>query len=65
MKKEILNITKRITERSKKSRDQYLENLEKTRAKHPPVSNLSCGNFAHAIAGCNTNDKTIFKKKKT
>lgn len=64
MKKEILNITKRITERSKKSRDQYLENLEKTRVKHPPVSNLSCGNFAHAIAGCNTNDKTIFKKEK-
>ncbi len=64
MKKEILNITKRITERSRKSRAQYLENLEKTRAKHPPVSNLSCGNFAHAIAGCNTNDKTIFKKEK-
>ena len=64
MKKEIQNITKRITERSRKSRDQYLENLENTRAKHPPVSNLSCGNFAHAIAGCNTNDKTIFKKEK-
>ena len=28
MKKEIQNITKRITERSRKSRDQYLENLE-------------------------------------
>ena len=65
MNKVLLNITKRITERSTNSRDKYLELMAKMKNTNPTRSNLSCGNLAHAIAGCNHDDKTTLKNEKT
>jgi len=65
MKKELKNITNRIIERSAKSRNKYLELMNEMKDNNPPKINLSCGNIAHAIAGCNHSDKSNLKNEQT
>ncbi|WP_417815490.1 phosphogluconate dehydratase [Thalassospira alkalitolerans] len=57
MKRELEQITKRIVERSKPTREAYLARIEAAASSRPHRSSLSCGNLAHASAGCSTADK--------
>ncbi len=61
MKKEIENITNRIIERSKSSRELYLKQMQSGDENRVSRSNLSCGNLAHAFAGCDIHDKSSLK----
>jgi phosphogluconate dehydratase len=49
----VAEVTARLVERSKPSRDAYLERMYKARSAGRVRSGLSCGNLAHAIAACN------------
>lgn len=57
MHKRIIEITKRITERSKASRSAYLNEVNEMFEEGVYRSTLSCGNLAHSFAGCNTTEK--------
>ena len=61
MNKKIESITNRIIERSKKSRSAYLEQMEQVKKNKVFRSKLSCGNLAHALAGCDIHDKDSLK----
>jgi len=50
-------VTNRIVERSKPSREIYLQRLRETAEKGPFRSSLSCGNLAHGFAACGPDDK--------
>ena len=65
MNKKLLNITNKIRERSADSRNKYLELMNDMQQNNPPRHHLSCGNLAHAIAGCSHDDKTTLKNEKT
>ena len=47
-------ITQRIVERSKKSRQGYLERIEEAKGQGAFRNRLPCSNFAHDLAGCNS-----------
>jgi phosphogluconate dehydratase len=53
----IQKVTDRIIARSTRSRDIYLQRLEKARLKGPHRGVLSCGNLAHGFAACNQQEK--------
>lgn len=50
-------VTKRIEERSSDSRSAYLRRVRQDKEDHPVRRKLSCGNIAHAVAGCAGADK--------
>ncbi|OSQ36092.1 phosphogluconate dehydratase [Thalassospira mesophila] len=52
MKREIEIVTQRIVERSKPTREAYLARIDAAASDRPHRSKLSCGNLAHASAGC-------------
>ena len=56
---EIEAITKRIRERSKPTREAYLERVEAAIAQEPHRTVLSCGNLAHGFAACGPLDKQL------
>lgn len=58
LNKEIKRITERIQERSKATRSAYLQQMDAQFKKGTHRAHLSCGNLAHAFAGCGSNDKT-------
>ncbi|GAB2705422.1 phosphogluconate dehydratase [Aliiglaciecola sp. 3_MG-2023] len=53
----IQEVTERIIERSRQSRQNYLDKIESARLQGPHRGVLSCGNLAHGFAACNTEDK--------
>ncbi|EDQ34653.1 6-phosphogluconate dehydratase [Hoeflea phototrophica DFL-43] len=53
----IAAVTARIIERSKPSRETYLERLSHAASQGPHRSTLSCGNLAHGFAACGPTDK--------
>ncbi|MAS03813.1 MAG: phosphogluconate dehydratase [Ahrensia sp.] len=55
--KPIEEVTDRIRERSRLSRETYLERLRARAAQGPKRSTLSCGNLAHGFAACGPADK--------
>ncbi|NBO61732.1 MAG: phosphogluconate dehydratase, partial [Flavobacteriia bacterium] len=55
-------VTERITERSKTLRKAYLEQMEQARYDGVARSSMSCGNLAHAYAGCSSNEKNVLAK---
>jgi len=57
MKKEIVNITQRIIERSKGPRSAYLKKIRAAKSNTVHRANLSCGNLAHGFAACGKEDK--------
>ena len=61
MNKSILNITNRIIEKSKASRNNYLFQMNEALNDSVNRSSLSCGNLAHAFAGCDLHDKDSLK----
>ena len=54
----IEKVTLRIIERSRATRQAYLEKITAARSEGPLRQVLSCGNFAHAVAGCGKEVKT-------
>lgn len=54
-------VTQRIIERSKVTRQRYLEVMRNTMNNNPPKKRLSCGNLAHAYAGCGSTDKQTIR----
>ncbi len=48
----IADVTETIRARSLESRTQHLERAKRTAELNPPRKGLSCGNLAHAAAGC-------------
>lgn len=57
----IEKVTQRIIERSKPSRERYLALMRNTMENNPPKQRLSCGNLAHAYAGCGSQDKQTIR----
>lgn len=53
----IQEVTDRIIERSRHTRQAYLDKIEKARRQGPHRGALSCGNLAHGFAACNASDK--------
>jgi len=54
-------VTLRIIDRSRGSRQDYLQRMEALKAQSPHRSSLSCGNLAHGFAACNQSDKDTLK----
>lgn len=57
MKPEIIEITNRIIERSKASRQSYLAKIDSAKAETVHRASLACGNLAHGFAACGKEDK--------
>ena len=57
MKKEIVEITQRIIDRSKGPRSAYLKKIRAAKANTVHRAGLSCGNLAHGFAACGKEDK--------
>ncbi|WP_185984844.1 phosphogluconate dehydratase [Aureimonas mangrovi] len=55
----IETITDRIRERSRATREAYLERIAAKGAEGPKRSRLNCGNLAHAFAACGPGDKAM------
>ena len=64
MNKQLQHITNRIIERSKSSREKYLLQMEDAIQNKVNRSSLSCGNLAHAFAGCDLHEKSDLKGQK-
>lgn len=58
-------ITQRIIDRSRNSRDQYLDVMKRTMDEQPPKRRLSCSNLAHAYAACGQSDKDTIRLMQT
>ncbi|MEM8750687.1 MAG: phosphogluconate dehydratase [Pseudomonadota bacterium] len=56
--KAIETVTNRLIERSKPSRDTYLDRVADAISQGPHRSSLSCGNLAHGFAACGAGDKS-------
>lgn len=57
MHPEVQRVTETIIERSRPSREQYLELLSQTQSLSPAVGCLSCSNKAHAVAASPADEK--------
>ncbi|NRA83690.1 MAG: phosphogluconate dehydratase [Gammaproteobacteria bacterium] len=57
----IEQVTQRIIERSKLTRQAYLAKIAAARSKGPMRQVLSCGNFAHGVAACGQDVKDDLK----
>jgi len=53
----VAEVTNRLIERSKPSRDAYLDRINRAKSKGRVRSRLACGNLAHVIAACNSGVK--------
>ena len=53
----VAEVTDRIRERSRFSRETYLNHLRERAAQGPKRTKLSCGNLAHGFAACGPADK--------
>jgi phosphogluconate dehydratase len=53
----IAAVTERIEQRSRPTRQRYLDRIERAREAGPRREALSCGNLAHAFAACGHDDK--------
>ncbi|WP_193177172.1 phosphogluconate dehydratase [Oricola nitratireducens] len=61
VQKTVAEVTERIRERSRPTREPYLERLHARAAQGPKRSKLSCGNLAHGFAACGPYDKDALK----
>ncbi len=57
----VAKVTERIRERSKPTREVYLERIATKASEGPKRSSLSCGNLAHGFAACGVTDKANLK----
>jgi len=61
----LMKITNRIQARSAASRLRYLKRIDEAVSGGPSRKILSCGNLAHGIAACGTDDKSALSKQST
>jgi len=59
--KDINDITQRIINRSRVTRNQYLANIRQAKSSTVHRASLSCGNLAHGFAACGNEDKETIK----
>ena len=59
----LLEVTDRIIERSKESREKYVDRMKSSVEKGPRRAHLSCGNQAHAYAAMGLEQRNISKQK--
>ena len=57
LNKIVKEVTENIAERSSLQRKSYLERIKNAQNTKIRKDLLSCGNLAHAIAGCNLTEK--------
>ncbi|RDV26154.1 phosphogluconate dehydratase [Alteromonas aestuariivivens] len=57
MNSQIAEVTQRIIERSRATRQAYLDKIEQAREQGPHRGVLSCGNLAHGFAACGASEK--------
>ena len=57
------DVTQKIVERSKKSRNAYLAKIGKAAKDGPRRAHLSCGNQAHAYAAMGADKSTLFEER--
>lgn len=55
-------VTRAIDERSRVTRERYLDRIDKARGAGPRRNRLSCGNLAHGFAGCGAVDKHLLRE---
>lgn len=66
MNKTLKAITLKIKNRSRETRQRYLKRIKIAAEKGPFQQSLPCGNLAHGIATCSTQDKSdLLEKKKS
>ncbi|MCB1463900.1 MAG: phosphogluconate dehydratase, partial [Nitratireductor sp.] len=53
----IADVTQRLIDRSRPTRERYLERIADQAGKGPHRAVLSCGNLAHGFAACGVSDK--------
>ncbi|WP_414164052.1 phosphogluconate dehydratase [Superficieibacter sp. BNK-5] len=61
MNPDLLRVTKRIIERSHKTRSAYLDRIDAAKSSTVQRSTLACGNLAHGFAACQPDDKASLK----
>ena len=63
LNKTLLKVTDRIIERSKDSREKYVERMKSAVQRGPRRAHLSCGNQAHAYAAMGTDKAKMANKR--
>ena len=48
----VQEVTERLIERSRPTRQQYLALMDALASRGPQRGHLQCANFAHGVAGC-------------
>ncbi len=61
----LLQVTDRIINRSAKSRESYLQRIDRAAAAGHSRQSMSCSNLAHGIAACSAADKELLVKGPT
>ena len=62
--KTLQSVTQRIIARSEKHRSDYLDQLQQTKQNQPRRAQLSCTNFAHAVAAASSTDKITLHQER-
>ncbi|WP_191832178.1 phosphogluconate dehydratase [Pseudomonas fluorescens] len=57
----ILEVTQRLINRSRATRERYLQLIRGAASDGPMRAKLQCANFAHGVAGCGTQDKNSLR----
>ena len=57
----VVEITERLIERSRATRQAYLQLIEQAASRGPQRGSLQCANFAHGVAGCGQDDKQALR----
>ncbi|MBD1550966.1 phosphogluconate dehydratase [Pseudomonas typographi] len=53
----VLEVTERLVQRSRATRQHYLQMIDAAASDGPQRGKLQCANFAHGVAGCGADDK--------
>ena len=61
MHADIMRVTRAIEDRSQDLRDEFLGDIDAMRQSAPDRKQLSCGNLAHGMAACSSDDKTVIR----
>ncbi len=61
MHAEVIRVTESIAKRSQALRGDYLRDIEQMARQPINRSQLSCGNLAHGVAACESEEKTVLK----
>ncbi len=64
LNKTLQSVTDRIIARSAKHRSDYLDQLQQTKQNQPRRAQLSCTNFAHAVAAASSTDKITLHQER-